>query len=77
MPRGAGVQWLRGWRDQSWPLGAGTQWHYRAWLGAQELGMPPGVRTRLRPHFYGSLLVLDPEILNQYHAHSFCYCSDV
>jgi hypothetical protein len=27
--------------------GAGTQWRYRAWLGAQGLGMPPGARTWL------------------------------
>jgi hypothetical protein len=46
MPRG-GAQWLRGRQYPSWPLGAETQWHYWARLGAQELGTPPGARIRL------------------------------
>jgi hypothetical protein len=64
MPRGGGAQWIRGCRDPSSPLGDGTQWHYQVWLGAQELGTPPGAGTQLQPQLQGSLLVLDHRILN-------------
>jgi hypothetical protein len=66
MPGGGGVgaQWLRGRRDPNWPLGAGTQWCYRARLGTQGLGTPPGAGIQLRPQLQGSLLVLDIGILN-------------